>query len=85
MKPFIAVIALATVVGVSACDSKQQDAVENRAENKAETIENMANKLEDHADNVGAAVGNQVDALEQKADDVREAGEAAKDRMENSH
>lgn len=85
MKPFIALIALATVAGVSACDSPQQDAVENSAENKAETIENMADKLEDHADNVGAAVGNQVDVLEQKADDVRETGEAAKDRMDNAN
>lgn len=82
MKPFVAVLALVTVAGLSACDSKQQDAVENRAENKAEAIENMAGKLEDHADNLGAAVDNQVDKLEEKADEVRDAGEAAKDKME---
>lgn len=82
MKPFVALLALVTVAGLSACDSQQQKAVENRAENKAEAIENMAEKLEEHAENVGAAVDNQVDVLKEKADDVREAGEAAKEKLE---
>lgn len=82
MKPFVALLALATVAGLSACDSRQQDAVENTAENQAEKIDDMADKLEQSADNVGTAVDNQVDALKEKAEDVRDDGEAAKEKLE---
>jgi hypothetical protein len=88
MKPFLTILGVAALMSVAACDSKQENAVENAYDNKADAIDNQAEKLEDRADNmVGAAedaTENAADALKDKADAVREAGEKAGDRVENA-
>jgi hypothetical protein len=67
-------LAAALSLGVAACQSKQADAVEDAAENKADAIDNMA----DHAPTEA-----QEDALHNQADAVEEAGENAADAIDN--
>ena len=61
-------------LGLSACQSKKADAVEDAAENRADVIDDMADKAPTEA---------QEDALHNKADAVEEAGENAADAIDN--
>lgn len=86
MKPLLAIMGVAALAGLSACDSPQENAVENAYENEADMLDNQADMLEERADNmVGAAAAateNMADTVENKAEAVREAGEDAADRID---
>ncbi|MDX3910972.1 MAG: hypothetical protein QHC67_14305 [Sphingobium sp.] len=87
VKTFVKVLGLASLVTLAACDSAQENKVENAYENQADALENQADKMEDKADNLtgnaAASAENVSDALEEKADATREAGDAAADKVED--
>jgi uncharacterized protein YjbJ (UPF0337 family) len=86
VKSFVAILGLASMVSLAACDSKQENKVENAYENQADALDNQAANMEAMADNLSGnaenAAENAADALENKADATREAGEAAADAVE---
>lgn len=67
-------------LGLSACDSAQENAAEDQAGAVRESSEAAADAMEDKADALGGA---SEDAMEAKADAVRNAGEAKADAMED--
>jgi hypothetical protein len=88
VKTFVTVLGLASMVALAACDSKQENKVENAYENKADALDNQADNMEDMADNLSgnaaAAAENAADHLENKADATRDAGEKAEEAVEKS-
>jgi len=88
VKTIVTVLGLASMVALAACDSKQENKVENAYENQADTLDNQAANMEAAADNLSGtaenAAENAADALENKADATREAGEAAADAVEKN-
>ena len=75
MRKFIIVsTAAALSLGLSACQSKKADQVEDAADNRADAIDKAADQ---------APTEVQEDALHNKADAVREAGENAADAIDN--
>jgi uncharacterized protein YjbJ (UPF0337 family) len=88
VKTFVSVLGLASLIALAACDSKQENKVENAYENQADAIDNQADNMEAMADNLSGnaenAAENAADALENKADATREAGERAADAVEKT-
>src|SRR3546814_5770409 len=75
-------LALASVLVLAACDSQQENAIENVGENQADVLENQAGMMEEQADvtNNDAAASdmeNTADKLENKAEMTRENAEDA--------
>jgi uncharacterized protein YjbJ (UPF0337 family) len=87
VKKFVTVLGLASLVALAACDSAQENKVENAYENQADALDNQADNLEAAADNLTGsaenAAENAADKIEEKADATREAGEKAGDAIEN--
>jgi uncharacterized protein YjbJ (UPF0337 family) len=87
VKTFVKVLGLASLVALAACDSAQENKVENAYENQADALDNQADNMEAMADNLTGsaenAAENAADKLENKADATREAGEKAEDAVEN--
>ena len=52
MKSFVAILGLASMVSLAACDSKQENKVENAYENQADALDNQAANMEAMADNL---------------------------------
>lgn len=77
MKTIVSVLGLASLIALAACDSKQENKVENAYENQADAIDNQASNMEAMADNLSGnaerAAENAADALENKAEATREA------------
>lgn len=88
MKKALALVVLASLAAVSACDSKQRDVIENVTENQASNLDNQADQLEDKANNmVGVAkdhMENAADALSNSADQVRNVGDALADKVDKA-
>jgi methyl-accepting chemotaxis protein len=88
VKTIVTVLGLASMVALAACDSKQENKVENAYENQADALDNQAANMESMADNLSGtaenAAENAADALENKAAATREAGDAAADAVEKS-
>lgn len=86
MKPLIAIMGAAAFASLSACDSAQENMVENAYENEADMLDNRADMLEKKADNMVGAVAdathNKTEMLENKAEALREAGEDAADNID---
>jgi uncharacterized protein YjbJ (UPF0337 family) len=86
VKTIVTALGIASLVALAACDSKQENKVENAYENQADAIDNQADNMEGMADNLSGgaenAAENAADALENQADAVREAGEKAGDAVE---
>jgi hypothetical protein len=84
MKALTKSIALASVVamglGLSACDSKQENAAESQADAVRDSSEAAADAIESQAAN---ATGAAEDAAEAKADAVRDTGDAKADKLED--
>ena len=77
---FISRLAAALGLGLSACDSRQENAVEAQAEATREASDAAADAMDQKADTMtGAAEAS----MEAKADAVREAGDAKADRLED--
>lgn len=80
MKAFMKGVMMASVatmaLGLAACDSKKEDAAEDRAQSVRESSDAAADKMESQA----ATVESTTDA---KADAVRKAGDAKADAMED--
>lgn len=72
----VATIAL----GLTACDSKQENQAEDQAQSVREASDAAADVIESQAAPVGGAAEASADA---KADAVREAGDAKADAMED--
>src|SRR3546814_19606913 len=75
----------AIVFVLSACDSQQENAIENVGENQADALENQAGMMEEQADvtnndAAASAMENTADKLENKAEMTRENAEEAADR-----
>jgi methyl-accepting chemotaxis protein len=87
VKTIVKVLGLATLVALAACDSKEENKVENVYENQADALDNQAANMESMADNLSGsaenAAENAADKIENKADATREAGEKAGDAVEN--
>ena len=84
MKTFMKGVMLASVAtmafGLSACDSKKENAAEDQAQSVREASDAAADAMESQAAPVGGAAEASMDA---KADAVREAGDAKADKMED--
>ncbi len=74
---FVAVLGL----GLSACDSKR----ENAAEDQAEAVRNSADATADAIDQSASQMGGTAEAqMKNTADAIRESGEAKADAMEDA-
>ncbi len=84
MKPVFKTAMIASVIvmglGLSACDSKKENATEDLAGEVRASSEATADAMEDTADVMG---DSSAKAMENKAEAVREAGEAKADAMED--
>ena len=67
---FLASVA-ASSVGLAGCDSKQENAAENKADAVRDSADAKADAMDDKADAMGGASG---EAMENKADAVRASG-----------
>ncbi|BAV65893.1 hypothetical protein SCLO_1028530 [Sphingobium cloacae] len=88
VKTIVTVLGLASMIALAACDSKQENTVENAYENQADALDNQAANMESLADNLSGsaenAAENAADVLENKADATRNAGEAAAEAVEKN-
>lgn len=84
--------ALAGVFTLASCDSKQENAREDAADKKADTIENKADAVRDNGEKKADAIEENKSmsndhstnqAMENKADGTRDAADATADKMEN--
>jgi len=77
MKKLILLTAVAAMgLGVAACDSNKENAVESQAESVREASDAAADTMENSA-------ATAADVAEDKADSVREAGDAKADAIED--
>lgn len=82
-KSALLVATAALGLGLGACDSRQENAAEEAAQNVREASENAADAMEDRADTVSATNEAAADRIEDKAAAVRERGDEKADRMED--
>ena len=80
MKKFAFVLAAAGLMSLAACDSAQENSVENAGEVAADNLEMMADNMDAMADNATTDTGamaleNQADNLNAAADNVEEAAD----------
>jgi hypothetical protein len=80
MKSAMLASAATMMLGLAACDSKQENAAEDQAQTVREASDAAADAMESQAAPVGGAAEASADA---KADAVREAGDAKADAMED--
>lgn len=78
----LGMLALLTVsgLGLAACDSTKENAVESKADAVREASDAAADHMEDKADTMS---GSAEDSMNSKAEAVRERGDAKADAMEN--
>jgi hypothetical protein len=70
-------------LGLSACDSKKENAEETAAQNVREASEAAADAMETDAAMVRETSEAKADKMEDKADAVRATGDAKADKMED--
>lgn len=75
MRKFLVTPFAIGLLALAACQSEQADNTEDAAENRADQIDEMADK---------APTEQQEDALENKADRVEEQGEEAANKMDDN-
>ncbi len=86
-------IAAASALALSACDSKQENAREDAAEQKADNMEKKADTVRDTGEKKADAMESQKSmandhstnaSMENKADATRDAADQKADALENS-
>lgn len=86
----VAVVGLVSLGALAACESDPAaEAVEERADDKAQMLENQAEMVEEQADAAATEpaeqmLENRAEMLEEKADAVDAAGEAKAERIDDA-
>lgn len=88
MRPMIILAAAGAALALAACDSREAQRVENAQDQRADSLDDQADRIEQAADSMNGAAGanaaDLVDRLEDRADAVRNAGDEAADAIESA-